>query len=75
MFENITLNFNNMPNPFMMGCCTPAAPKYNFFLGMASATAMPQIPVFPSLSLTSTSLFMPTFSGNDNASMSNIAGI
>lgn len=61
MFENITLNFNNMPNPFMMGCCTPAAPKYNFFLGMASATAMPQIPVFPSLSLTSTSLFMPTF--------------
>ena len=61
MFGTINFNFNNMPNPFMMGCCTPEVPKYNFFLGMASATAMPQFPTFPAFSLPSTSLFMPTF--------------
>lgn len=45
-------------NPFMMGCFNP---RLNFFLGMAAATAVPPMPIFPAYNC---SVFNPYMSMN-----------
>lgn len=45
-------------NPFMMGCFNP---RLNFFMGMAAATAVPPMPIFPAYNY---SVFNPYMSMN-----------